>query len=226
MFKCFRNYTPFIYKLIIFGILPFAIIAGEVAMVIYIPFLPYEYKKSINTFMRFQAMCPMAMVYTIVIADVMVFKGIFSKENRFEAFIILSEEGKKVVKKTILEDAILKNIMILLSVVILLVISVNLVPDMYTLTGFRVKNGISLAFHSILLTQVGTWVVRHFLNWTHLLWVMSLLYTVFVPLVMGMSLWDMSAKVLVWQAFWALMATALNVITINKKVKKNWSRDY
>ena len=100
MLKSYRNYTPFIYRLIIFGILPFSILAGEIAMVLYRPFLPNTHKEIVDMFVQFVSMCPIAMVYTIVVVDITVFKGMYSKENRYEGFMLLSENGKKVIKNT------------------------------------------------------------------------------------------------------------------------------
>ena len=226
MIKSFRNYTPFLYRLIILVMLPFSIIAGDIAMVIYLPHLPYDHKKSVDTFMRFLSMCPIAMVYTIIISDVMVFKGIFSKENKFEGFLILSENGKKIVKNVVVMDAYVKVLLMVLSMGICLFISMIFVPDMYVLTGFRINNGLSIMFNGIILVQLGTWVVRHFLNWAHLLWVIGSMYTIFVPMAMSLSLWGpMPFSFVMRQAVWAIMATLLNVFTIQRKVKKVWYRD-
>ena len=226
MIRSYRNYTPFIYRLIIYGILPFSILSGEIAMMIYRPFLPNTHKEIVGMFVRFISMCPIAMVYTIVVVDITVFKGIYSKENRFESFLLLSENGKKIIEQTILADAIFKNILMLIVGVFTAVISYYGFPPMYKETSFRFVNILSVVINSILLIQFSTWVVRHFMNWAHMLWMMAFLYTALIPMFLGISIssW-ITYKNIIVQCILALFFSIVNVRAIKDNLRENWARD-
>jgi len=226
MLNSYRNYTPFIYRLIIYGVLPFAIIAGEVSMVLYRPFLPNTHKEIVQLFVRFISMCPIAMVYTIIIVDITVFKGIYSKENRFEAYLLLSEKGKDVIKQTVIEDMVCKNLLMTVVGAIIGIISYYGYRPMYDETSFRIVNIVSIVFSGIIITQFSTWVIRHFMNWAHLLWMMAFLYTFLIPIVIGCSIagW-MNYKIVLFEIVLAIIFSLINIKTINKSLKKNWASD-
>ena len=226
MFRSYRNYTPFIYRLIIFGILPFSILAGEISIMIYRPFMPNTHEEILKMFVQFVSMCPIAMVYTIVVVDITVFKGIYSKENRYESFLLLSENGKKIIKHSILADAILKNVLIMVMGLFIGVISYVGYPPMYEETAFKVVNVVSIVFSSIMVIQFSTWVVRHFMNWAHMIWMMAFLYTFLIPLVLGMAVagW-MNYRLVVYQIIGAIVFSIINVRAVYKNIKRNWAKD-
>lgn len=226
MLKSYRNYTPFIYRLIIFGILPFSILAGEIAMVLYRPFLPNTHKEIVDMFVQFVSMCPIAMVYTIVVVDITVFKGMYSKENRYEGFMLLSENGKKVIKNTILADAICKNILMIIMGSLIGLISYYGYPPMYKETTFDIVNIVSITVSCIVLIQFSTWIVRHFMNWAHMLWMMAFLYTFLIPMVLGCSIakW-MNYKIVMQELVLAIVFSFVNVRAVYKNVKRNWAKD-
>ena len=226
MIKSYRNYTPFIYRLIIYGILPFSILSGEIAMMIYRPFLPNTHEEIVDMFVRFISMCPIAMVYTIVVVDITVFKGIYSKENRYESFLLMSENGKKIIEQTVLADAICKNLLMLFVGGLTAIISYYGFPPMYKETSFSFANILSLVINSILLIQFSTWVVRHFMNWAHMLWMMAFLYTALIPMFLGISIssW-ITYKNVFYQGIFALVFSIINVRSIKKNIRKNWAKD-
>jgi len=188
--------------------------------------MPNTHEEIVDMFVRFVSMCPVAMVYTIVLVDLMGFKGIYSKENRYESYLLLSEEGKRIIKNTVVEDAICKNILLIVVGLLIGIISYVGFPDMYRDGTLRAVNIISIVFNCVLVIQFSTWVIRHFMNWAHMLWMMAFLYTFLIPLILGCSIakW-MNYEIVVGEIILAMIFSIINVNAIDKNIRKNWAKD-
>ena len=97
---------------------------------------------------------------------------------------------------------------------------------MYDETSFRIVNIVSIIFSSIIIIQFSTWIIRHFMNWAHLLWMMSFLYTFLIPIVIGCSIagW-MNYKYVLIEIVLAVIFSFINVRAVYRNIRKNWASD-